>query len=102
MQRRWQTKCGVVAESLTEGGLNLLTFYAFPALQWKALRSTNVIERVHGELRRRIKTQAAWSTEHGVLNLVHALFATGILQLRRLVGYRTVTDKARPADEKAA
>ena len=90
MERRWRTKCGAVADSLTEGGLNLLTFYAFPALQWKALRSTNVIERVHGELRRRIKTQAAWSTEQGVLNLVHALFATGILQLRRLVGYRTV------------
>jgi transposase-like protein len=90
MLRRWRLKCAAVADSLAEGGANLLTFYAFPALQWKALRSTNVIERVHEELRRRIKTQAAWSTEQGVLNLVHALFATGILQLRRMVGYTTL------------
>lgn len=94
MLRRWRTKSAAVADSLAEGGPDLLTFYAFPALQWKALRSTNVIERVHEELRRRIKTQAAWSTEEGVLNLIHALFATGILQLRRLVGYTTIAPAA--------
>ena len=55
--RRWRLRCAAVARSLEEGGPELLTFYRFPAVQWKSLRSTNVIERIHGELRRRIKTQ---------------------------------------------
>ena len=45
--------------SLREGGDELLTFFSFPRAQWKTLRTTNVIERVHGEFRRRVKTQAA-------------------------------------------
>ena len=79
-----------MAQSLDEGGPELLTFYRFPAAQWKALRSTNVIERIHEELRRRIKTQAAWSTDTGVLNLLHGLFATGIIRLRRIDGFTTL------------
>ena len=102
MLRRWRTRCGAVADSLAEGGPHLLTFYAFPSFQWKALRSTNVIERVHEELRRRIKTQGAWSTEQGVLNLIHALFATGILQLRRLVGYTTLNATVGATGKQAA
>lgn len=90
MHRRWSARCAAVAESLAEAGAELFTFYAFPSDQWKALRSTNLIERIHGELRRRIKTQAAWSTEHGVLNLLHGLFAAGIIRLRRIDGFTTL------------
>jgi transposase-like protein len=102
MHRRWQRQCAAVAESLAEGGQNLLTFFRFPSLQWKSLRSTNVIERVHEELRRRIKTQAAWSTEPGVLNLVHGLFATGILRLRRVDGFTSIAANPEPPQERAA
>jgi putative transposase len=94
MHRRWTSRCAAVAESLGEAGQELLTFYAFPADQWKALRSTNLIERIHGELRRRIKTQATWSTEHGMLNLLHGLFAAGIIRLRRIDGFRTLPSTA--------
>jgi transposase-like protein len=87
MHRRWAQRCPAVAESLAEAGHDLLTFYAFPTDQWKALRSTNLIERIHGELRRRIKTQATWSTEHGLLNLLHGLFAAGIIRFRRIDGF---------------
>jgi transposase-like protein len=90
MHRRWMQRCPAVAESLAEAGHDLLTFYAFPSEQWKALRSTNLIERIHGELRRRIKTQATWSTEHGMLNLLHGLFAAGIIRLRRIDGFTTL------------
>lgn len=88
--RRWTQRCAAVADSLAEAGHDLLTFYAFPSDQWKALRSTNLIERIHGELRRRIKTQATWSTEHGLLNLLHGLFAAGIIRLRRIDGFTTL------------
>jgi putative transposase len=99
MQRTWQLRCAAVAQSLEEGGPELLSFYAFPVSQWKSLRSTNVIERIHGELRRRIKSQATWSTEDGVLNLLHGLFAAGIIRLRRIDGFTTI---ARPQPATAA
>jgi hypothetical protein len=63
----------------------------------EALRSTTLIERIHGGLRRRIKTQATWSTEHGLLNLLHGLFAAGIVRPRRLNGFATL----RPASSAA-
>jgi len=90
MHRRWAQRCPAVAESLAEAGHELLTFYAFPSDQWKALRSTNLIERIHGELRRRIKTQATWSTEHGLPNLLHGLFAAGIIRFRRIDGFHAL------------
>ena len=38
-----------------EGADELLTFFTFPKAQWKTLRTTNVIERLHEEFRRRVK-----------------------------------------------
>jgi putative transposase len=101
MHRRWLTRCAAVAASLAEGGPELLTFYRFPVAQWKSLRSTNVIERLHEELRRRIKSQATWSTEHGVLNLLHGLFAAGIIRLRRIDGFTTIDASLAPVIEAA-
>jgi len=98
MHRQWQLRCAAVAQSLEEAGPELLTFYRFPAAQWKSLRSTNVIERIHEELRRRIKSQAAWSTEDGVLNLLHGLFAGGIIRLRRIDGFTSLVRRAPTTD----
>jgi transposase-like protein len=102
MQRHWQTRCAAVATSLAEGGPELLSFYRFPAAQWKSLRSTNVIERIHGELRRRIKSQTTWSTERGMLNLLHGLFAAGIIRLRRIDGFTTLPTQASDVTSNAA
>lgn len=74
---RWRKRCEAVARSLEEGGLELLTFYQFPQEMWKCLRTTNIIERAHGELRRRVKTQAALPNEEAVLNLLYGLFVAG-------------------------
>jgi hypothetical protein len=54
--RKWEKRCPGVVRSLCEGGDELLTFFGFPKTQWKILRTTNVIERLHGEFRRRVKT----------------------------------------------
>jgi putative transposase len=88
--QRWQRRCASVARSLEEGGPELLTVFQFPCAQWRALRSTNVIERIHEELRRRIKTQGAWGDEEAIVSLLHGLFAGGILRLRRLDGWTTI------------
>lgn len=102
MLRHWQMRCGAVAQSLEDGGRELLTFFRFPSAQWKSIRSTNVIERVHEELRRRIKSQAAWSTEHGAVNLLYGLFAAGIVHLRRLDGFDTLAQPPAPPMSEAA
>ena len=85
--RRWQIRAAGVAKSLEEAGEELLTFYRFPRSQWKSLRTTNAIERVHEEFRRRIKTQASQPHEHSVLRLFFALYQSGQIKMRKIDGW---------------
>src|SRR5438874_6365203 len=62
-ERTWGKRCSGVVTSLREGGEELLTFFRFPKEQWKTLRTTNTIERLQEELRRRVKTQSSLPTE---------------------------------------
>src|ERR1700752_262643 len=55
--RKWRLKCRAVADSLEEAGDRLFTFIRLPDSQWKSVRTTNAIERLHEEFKRRIKTQ---------------------------------------------
>ena len=55
--RKWRLKCRAVADSLEEAGDKLFTFTRFPPSQWKSIRTSNAIERLHEEFKRRIKTQ---------------------------------------------
>ncbi len=55
--RKWRLKSRVVADSLEEAGDKLFTFTRFPPSQWKSIRTSNAIERLHEEFKRRIKTQ---------------------------------------------
>ena len=85
---KWQTLCPAVARSLEEAGPRLLTFYEFPPAMWKGLRSTNSLENLNREFRRRTKTQGSFSTEDAALTLLYALVAFGQIQLRRITGYK--------------
>lgn len=85
--RRWQIRAEGVARSLEEAGDELLTFYQFPRSQWKSLRTTNAIERVHEEFRRRIKTQASQPHEQSVLRLFFALYQSGQIKMRKIDGW---------------
>ena len=67
--KKWTTLCPPVARSLEEAGLELLTFYDFPKAMWKSLRTTNALENLHREFRRRTKTQASFGTEDAALTL---------------------------------
>jgi transposase-like protein len=90
-----------VVRSLREGGDELLTFFRFPKAQWKPLRTTNVIERLHGEFRRRVKTQGALPTEDAAVVLLFSLVASGQIRLRRIDGWRklapVIQQRMRPA-----
>ena len=86
-ERTWGKRCPGVVKSLQEGGAELLTFFSFPKAQWKTLRTTNSIERLNEEFRRRVKTQGALPTEDSALLLLFGLVATGQITLRKLDGY---------------
>lgn len=86
-ERKWAQRCPAVLRSFAEGGEELLTYFRFPKLQWKTLRTTNAIERLNEEFRRRIKTQASLPNDEAALVLLYSLVATGQIKLRRLHGF---------------
>jgi putative transposase len=61
-------------------------FLQFPPLQCKALRTTNALERINEEFRRRTKTQASLPGEDAVLLLLYGLLRSGLIVLRRIDG----------------
>src|SRR6267378_3137815 len=61
-----------------------------PRARWKTLRTTNVIERLHEEFRRRVKTQGSLPSEHAALVLLFSLVASGQIKLRRIDGWRKI------------
>jgi putative transposase len=89
-ERTWGKGWPGVVASLREGGDELLTFFSFPKAQWKTLRSTNVIERLHEEFRRRVKTQSSLPSEDAALILLFSLVASGQIKLRRIDGWRKI------------
>jgi transposase-like protein len=88
--RKWTALCPPVARSLEEAGLNLLTFYTFPKAIWKSLRTTNTLENLNRELRRRTKTQASFSTEAAAVTLLFGLVAFGQIVLRKIDGHHVL------------
>lgn len=85
--RKWRRLSEGVARSLEEGGTELLTFFRYPKSQWKSLRTTNALERLNGEFRRRVKTQSSFPSESSVLVLLFGIVASGMVRLRKIVGY---------------
>ena len=83
---KWRLRCKAVVSSFEEAGEELITFLQFPQSQWKALRTTNVLERINEEFRRRTKTQASLPDEDAVLLLLYGLLRSGQIVLRRIDG----------------
>jgi transposase-like protein len=99
--RKWSKLCADVVTSLQEAGHDLLTFYRYPKSQWKSLRTTNQIERLNGEFRRRTKTQGSFSNEKAVLVLLWALVAFGHIQMRKIDGWKDMPEIASMLNEAA-
>ena len=81
-----------VVRSLEEAGNQLLTFYEFPSVMWKSIRTTNALENLNREFRRRTKTQASFSSEESAVALLFGLIASGQIQLRRIDGYQGLSE----------
>ena len=87
--RKWRLKCPAVVESLEEAGPRLFTFLRYPPEQWKSIRTTNAIERLHEEFKRRIKTQCLLPCAETACMLFWGLLASGQISLRRVNGWDT-------------
>jgi transposase-like protein len=96
--RKWKLRCQAVYQSFEEAGDQLFTFTTFPAAQWKALRTTNALERINEEFRRRTKTQASLPNEEAVLLLLFGLLRSGQIKLRRLVGWQELASTSKSAE----
>ncbi len=99
---KWQRLCPPVARSLEEAGPDLLTFYDLPKPMWKSLRTTNAIENVNREFRRRTKTQASFSTEAAAVTLLYALVAFEQIKMRKINGHQHIDEITVPGCRNAA
>src|SRR3954463_2286931 len=91
--RKWRLKCPGVAASLEEAGERLFTFLRLPQNQWKSARTTNAIERLHEEFKRRIKTQTVLPSAETAAMLFWALLASGQITMRKIDGWQTLAEK---------
>ena len=91
--RKWRLKCRAVADSLEEAGDRLFTFTRLPASQWKSARTTNTVERLHEEFKRRIKTQTVLPSAETAAMLFWALLASGQITMRKVDGWPTLAEK---------
>jgi putative transposase len=91
--RKWRLKHRAVADSLEEAGERLFTFARLPPSQWRSARTTNAIERLHEEFKRRIKTQTVLPSADTAAMLFWALLASGQINMRKVDGWQTLTTK---------
>jgi Transposase, Mutator family len=61
----------------------------YPPEQWRSSRTTNAIERLHEEFKRRIKTQCLLPCAETAAMLFWALLASGQITMRRVDGWQT-------------
>src|SRR5689334_7791049 len=94
--RKWRLRCPAVATSLEEAGDRLFTFTRLPPSQWKSARTTNAIERLHEEFKRRIKTQTVLPSAETAAMLFWALLASGQITMRKVDGWQTLPEKLIP------
>jgi len=95
--RKWRLKHRAVADSMEEAGDRLFTFTRLPPDQWRSARTTNAIERLHEEFKRRIKTQTVLPSADTAAMLFWALLASGQINMRKIDGWQTLATK--PIDQ---
>ena len=99
--RKWRLKCKAVADSFEEAGDKLFTFLRYPDCQWRSIRTTNAIERLNEEFRRRIKIQCVLPCAESVCMLFWALLASGQITLRKVDGWQTLNEPPVELDQAA-
>lgn len=71
--RRFSKQLPKAMECLVDGFRDATAFYDFPRKHWKRIRSTNSLERLHGEIKRRTRAVGAFPDHDSALRLVTAV-----------------------------
>lgn len=71
---RWRKEAESAVRCLEADLEQLLAFYDCPRPRWKALRTTNAIERLFVEVRRRIRTMCAFTTRDSCERILFSVF----------------------------
>jgi transposase-like protein len=71
---RWQRGAPKAVACLEQDLEELLAFFDCPSPHWKRLRTTNVIERLFVEVRRRIRTMCAFTTRSSCERILFSVF----------------------------
>lgn len=95
---KWRLKCRAVSDSLEEADDRLFTFTRRAPSQWTSARTTNAIERLNGELRRRIKPRTVLPCAETVPMLLWALLASGQIPPLMVCGQTTAGQRMRKVD----
>jgi putative transposase len=91
-------------QCLEEGFSDATAFFAFPNDHWVKIRSTNGLERLHGEIKRRIRAVGAFPDRASALRLITAvaLEVTGIWGDRRYLDLSLLESNATAEKEEKA
>ena len=73
-QRRWQSAAPKAVACLEEDLEELLAFFDCPKAHWKRVRTTNIIERLFVEVRRRIRKMCAFTTRNSCQRILYSVF----------------------------
>ncbi len=68
-----RTRHPKAAAILEAAGEDMLAFMHFPAIHWKKLHSTNLVERLNREIKRRTRVVSIFPSEGSLKNLVGAV-----------------------------
>jgi len=72
---KWSKDCPDAVKCIEKNLDQLLHFYDFDETLWVKIRTTNVIERGFGEVRRRTKVMGCFPNDESCSRMVYALFA---------------------------
>lgn len=72
--KRWENICPGAVKCLEEDIEELLNFYQYPKELWKKLRTTNIIERIFREVRRRTRPMSCFQNRASVERIIFAIF----------------------------
>ena len=95
--RKWRLKHRADTDSLEEAGDRLFTFARLPPSQWRSLRTTNAIERLHEEFKRRMKTQTVLPSADTAAMMFWALLASGQISMCKVDGWKPLATN--PTDQ---
>jgi transposase-like protein len=73
-QKRWRPHYPSVVRQLERDLPELLSFFSFPKHLWRQLRTTNVIERVFVEVRRRTRPMVCFVNVASVDRIIYSIF----------------------------